>query len=210
MVDSKALLSSHLMRFQFVQISAVQGNTRPVNGRPHQGDRMPNGYGGQQGTSQFLLTVVPIDTDFNWLSILLVMFSFIPHEGCDELGPNPIDPRIPGPRLPVPWTKDPHKSDRPGQIVPNKFGPQGQMVPRSLIPMDIWSPTNSILVFPDPHSLPSWTNGIFQGPFVQGDQISWGMELVGISNMFKHQIFNFFIHAFSDRILPRRETAATG
>ena len=49
----------------------LQRNTRPVLGRPHRGDRMPNG--GQQGTSQFPLTAVPIDTDFSWfISILLV------------------------------------------------------------------------------------------------------------------------------------------
>ena len=47
--------------------------------------------------------------------------------------------------LPVPhflssWTNNPHKIDPPGQTVPIKFGPHGQMVPKNLVPLDKWSP----------------------------------------------------------------------
>ena len=49
---------------------------------------------------------------------------------------NPFDPQTSGPQLPVPhflspWTNNPHKIDPPGQMVPIRFGPRGQMVPNS-------------------------------------------------------------------------------
>ena len=70
--------------------------------------------------------------------------------------PNPFDPHFLSP-----WTNDPHKIDHPGQTVPIKFGPHGQMVRENLVPLDKWSPTNLVPIFPDPHSLSLWTNGIF-------------------------------------------------
>ena len=44
-------------------------------------------------------------------------------------------PRLPVPHFLSPWTYDPHKIDPPGQTVPIKFGPQGQMVPKNLVPL---------------------------------------------------------------------------
>ena len=38
------------------------------------------------------------------------------------------------PRFRFPWTKDSHSIDPPGQMVPIKFGPHGQMVPKTLVP----------------------------------------------------------------------------
>ena len=70
-------------------------------------------------------------------------------------------PQLPVPDTLSPWTNDPNKIDPPGQMVSNKFGPHGQMIPKTLVPMDKWSPTNSVSIFPDPYSLSPWTNGIF-------------------------------------------------
>ena len=55
-----------------------------------------------------------------------------------------------------------------------------------MVPLEKWSPTNSVPIFLDPYSLPLRTNGIFLGPFFQGwpnfcwpsvhgDQIGWGL-----------------------------------
>ena len=43
-------------------------------------------------------------------------------------------PGHPVPHFLSPWTNDPHKIDPPGQTVPIKFGPHGQMVPQNLDP----------------------------------------------------------------------------
>ena len=56
---------------------------------------------------------------------------------------------------------NPHKIDPPRPIVPIKFGPHGQMVPKSLVPLDKWSLTNLVPIFPDPHSMFPWTIRIF-------------------------------------------------
>ena len=65
-------------------------------------------------------------------------------------------PTLPVPEFLSPWTNDPHKIDPPGQTVPIKFGPHGQMVPKNsvsmdkcfltnLVPIDQWSPWRSFV-----------------------------------------------------------------
>ena len=76
------------------------------------------------------------------------------NKGCDAFGPKPI------------WCPDfwSPTSCRPGQTILIK-----------LIPLDKWSPTNSVpLEKWSPKIWSPWTNGIFYWPFVQEDQISWG------------------------------------
>ena len=81
---------------------------------------------------------------------------FMNEEGCDTFGPEHI-------RSPDIWspTIGPQLIGPSGQTVPNQFCPHGQMVPKNLVPVDKWSPSNLVPVFMDPHSLSSWTNGIF-------------------------------------------------
>ena len=70
-----------------------------------------------------------------------------------HLVPNPFDPQTSSPPLSVPWTNVSNEFDLPGQTVPLKFGPHGQMVPQSLVHMEKWFQTNLVPVFLDPHCL---------------------------------------------------------
>ena len=71
---------------------------------------------------------------------------------------------IPGllvPHFLSPWTNDLHKFDPPGQTVPIKFGAHEQMVPQKFGSLGQIVSNQFGPIFPDPHSLSSWTNEIF-------------------------------------------------
>ena len=92
---------------------------------------------------------------------------------------NPFDPQTSGPPLPVPMDKWSPKIQFPWTNGPQPIWCPWTNVLKNLVPLEKWSPTNLVPLFPDPHSLSSWTNKIFKEPFVQVDQIGWGLNFWG-------------------------------
>jgi hypothetical protein len=75
----------------------------------------------------------------------------------------------------VPWTIGPQKFGPRGQMVPKTIGPPGQTVPKHLVPMDKWSPRQ--LVPLDKQSPNIWS------PWTNGPQDNWSPWTIGPQNL---------------------------
>ena len=83
--------------------------------------------------------------------------------GCNSFGPKPI------------WSPD---------FRSPTSCPHGQMVPKNLVPLDKWSPTNLVPIFPNHHSLPpgqtEYSRDHFsRGTKLVGDHLSMGTKFLG-------------------------------